>query len=271
MTFYSPITLKLDNGKFVPAVTISPMAQVTGLTTALKLPPLRGAIAIVGGAGSFDTPDYAHIRQQTMLLFHEVADLALSQGLAVVDGGTPFGVIKLIGQVCFMRGLSFPLVGVAPSGMVTWNANEGIDYQKTWFQGITLEQVMKMSQNDLTPLDPNHAAFVLVQANEWGGEVEKLAEVTFELNGSTDAVEILVNGGDVARLDVIAFLKRGGKVLCVDGSGRFADTLAQAVRAGHSIDPAIDELVKFGQIELFKLGDSPQLFSQKLRQMSGWR
>jgi len=266
----APATLKLKNGRIVPMVHVSPTSPLTGLAAVLNIPPVLGSIAMVGGAAAFDKPEYDAIRAQVKILLHEIAQIALCHRLALVDGGTPFGVMRLMGEVCYAYGGKIRLVGVAPSGRVRWQSGKGgIDYAKTWMGG-SLQQMLEHEQS-LTPLDENHTAFVLVEANEWGDEVEMLAAVAHELAAHQATIEILINGGQVARRDVLTYLQKGGKVIVLEGSGRFADEVARAMRAGFSYDPDLKEVLNFSKnIHLFPLKEPPAVFTALLMGLGRW-
>lgn len=265
----NPITLRLDNNKMVPAVRILPNTPTEGIENALNLPLLHGAVAVVGGAASFDTPEYAHIRNRVSELLNRLAEVAISHRLAIVDGGTPFGAMRLMGEICYAHQFRFPLIGVAPTAKVAWSSSQGIDYPSTWY-GMKLDDILKSRQDKRTPLDINHTAFVLVEANNWGDEAEMLAQVAHELSGHYPAMEILVNGGDVARRDIIAYLQKGGEVIVIQGSGRFADELATAVEKGHIKDPELYHALTQGRVHVFPLTSSPELFTKLLLERGRW-
>jgi len=274
---FTPFMTKLEDGRKVPAITVPIGQDVSGIAKILGL-NVHGALAIVGGAGNFDQPEYTNIRKRVSVLFNLIADMAVSKNLAIVDGGTPFGVMRLLGEVCATHQNKFPLVGVAPSGQVLAQRDSGLDYEGTWFGSADVIQRILKSNNirnshgdaGLTPLDKNHSIFVLVEADEWGQEVDMLAAVTHELNHRHTGVEILINGGTVAPLDAQAFVKRGGHVIVIEGTGRFADKLAKGVRAGVSSDPIEQFLIDSKRIHLFGLNDPPMLLLQRLIQLSGW-
>jgi hypothetical protein len=265
----TPIMLTLDNGRRIPAVTLPPDSPLTGLAQALSIPPVNGAIAIVGGAAAFDKPEYTRVRQQVIALVDELADLAIAYQLAIVDGGTPYGAMRLMGEACYARNYRFPLIGVVPNGKVAWTPNIGMNYQYTWYGGMEIQKLAAEVRK--TPLDKHHSAFVLVEANEWGDEVEMLAATAHELAGKYGSLEVLINGGEVARRDVTAYLKHGGQVIVVEGTGRFADELALACRTGYSPDPKVTEVLETKRIHVFALGDPPKLFINKLLDLAKWQ
>jgi hypothetical protein len=263
------ISLHLDGGRAAPAVKVPPDANLTGLANALNLPTFNGGIAVVGGAASFDAPEYLTVRKQVFQLLYELSELAISNQIAVVDGGTPYGVMRLLGESNATFRQQFSLIGVVPSGKVAWNSAQGINWQQTWHIGVNIKKLMEDYEH-LTPLDTNHSAFVLVEANEWGDEVEMLAAVAHELAGGRATVEVLINGGDVARRDVTAYLAKGGHVIVVEGTGRFADELGLAIRRGISPDPHVQAVLNTGRVHLFPVNDSPRLFKTKLAQLGKW-
>lgn len=262
------MTLTLENGKSVPVIHIPPGADLSGLPQALGISFPNGAVALVGGAATFDTPEYEVIRRKILDLLKELAALAVHYNLAVVDGGTPFGVMKLMGTACAEFKFGFPLIGVAPSGKVAWNSGQGLNWQQTWYTGINVKELM--AQQERTPLDANHSAFVLVEANEWGEEVEMLARVAHQLAFPRPALEVLVNGGTIARRDVLAYLHKGGSVIVIEGSGRFADELALAVRQGYSPDPEIRLVINSQRVHVFSLDETPKLFGKMLLNLGRW-
>ena len=263
------ITLHLDGGRAAPAVNVPPGGDLTGLANALSLSHFNGAIAVVGGAASFDAPEFTAVRQKVRQLFYELSELAIAYQLVVVDGGTPYGVMRLLGETCATFRHQFSLIGVVPSGKVAWNAAQGINWQKTWHIGVNIKKMMEEMEH-LSPLDPNHSAFVLVEANEWGDEVEMLASVAHQLARPGPTLEVLINGGEVARRDVTAYLANGGEVIVVEGTGRFADELARAIRLGISPDPEVQAVLNTGRVHLFSLNDAPRLFKTKMMQLGKW-
>jgi hypothetical protein len=244
-------TLTLDSGATARAVQVPPDADLSGLAEALALPPCNGTLAVVGGAAGLDDPEFRMLRAQVRRLLDDLVHLAKANRLAVIDGGTPFGVMRLLGQARADLGGRFPLIGVAPLGKVTWPDRPS-------------------GEGDQTPLDPHHSAFVLVETDDWGGEADTLAAVACTLAGEQPTVEILIEGGEVARRDVWAYLQRGGQVVAIEGSGRFADDLAGALRRGHSDDLTMRAMLATGRVYLFSLNSPPGAVIPWLRDLVGW-
>lgn len=241
----------LEGGVTVQAVRVAPGVRLVGLAETLALPPCQGTIAVVGGAKGLDVPEYAGVRAVLRRLMDELVDLASERTLAVIDGGTPYGVMRLLGEARAARGSTFPLVGVAPLGKVAWPdrpSDEGGD----------------------TPLDVNRSAFVLVESGEWGGETDTLAEVAHVLAGDYPTFEILVNGGKIAKRDVRAYLQLGGQLVVIEETGRLADDVAQAVKSGQSQDPDIQEILAANRTHVVPLNAPPGTLSRQLRDLAGW-
>jgi hypothetical protein len=249
---YKRFTITFDSGKTAPAIQIPLASEPEGLADLLGLPTCRGAIAVVGGAEKFDAPEYEYQRQAAFQILREVVALGVREKLVFVDGGTPYGVMRLLGQACAEQDAAPPpLVGVAPLGLVRW---------PDCLSGTCGE----------TDLDATHSAFVLVEADQWGAEADLLAAVAYNLSTDRPAVELLINGGEVARRDADVFLRRGGNLVVLEGSGRFADQLAEAVRAGHSDDPEIETLLASRRLHVKPVDTPPIEFVFWLEKLAGW-
>ena len=221
-----PFRLNLADNKIVPAVIVPPNGKLPGLTEKLGLPQYQGSIAVVGGAAGFDTPEFKKVKEGVTLLLVELGDFASQENLVVTDGGTTAGFMRILGEVCALRSYDFTLIGIAPLGKVTWNGRKHT--WSEWLQMLLLFLDFDPGPlEEKTLLDPNHTAFVLVKTDDWGGEVEALAEATYELAHNQPSVEVLVNGGKISRRDVEVYLKRGGNLIVLEGSGRFADETRQ--------------------------------------------
>jgi hypothetical protein len=249
---YKRFTITFDSGKTVPAIQIPLASEPDGLDDLLGLPACQGTVAVVGGAVGFDAPEYEPQRQAAFRILQGVAALAVRKKLVLVDGGTPYGVMRLLGRACSELEVDPPpLVGVAPLGQVRWPGCS---------PGLCGE----------TELDAFHSAFVLVETDQWGAEAEMLAAVAHKLAPGRPTVELLINGGGVTRQDAAAFLRRGGNLVVLEGSGRFADELAAVVRAGHGSDPGLAALLSSGRIHVKPLNNPTARFVTWLENLAGW-
>ena len=249
---YKRFTITFGSGKTAPALQLPLASEPEDLAALLGLPPCNGTIAVVGGAAKFDAPEYQKQRQIVFEIFQKMAALAARKNLVFVDGGTPHGVMRLLAQACSgLETVSPPLVGVVPLGQVRW-------------PGCPPDMCGD------TELDATHSAFVLVESDQWGAEADMLATVAHKLAAGRPTVELLVNGGDVTRQDVAVFLRRGGNLVVLEGSGRFADELAAAVRTGHSTDPEMQTFLSSKQIHVQFINISPAGFVSWLEKLTGW-
>ncbi len=125
-------------------------------------------------------------------LIEDLVPVLVDHEVAVVDGGTDSGVMKVMGGL--QSGLT--LVGVAAEG----------------------------SLGDVA-LEPNHV-HVLVPGDVWGDESTWIAEVATAIAGPQPSVTLLVNGGEIAYTDVSESIERGRVVVVLAGTGRTADAIA---------------------------------------------
>ncbi len=206
-------TVVFDETRSAPALIAPSGSTVAAARQALVIAPPRGAVALVGGAGGLDSPAYADVRARLAPLLDALVRLCSREEVVILDGGTPYGAMRLLGEARRRIGSNLTLIGVGPLGMVTWPgrpAGEGGD----------------------TPLDPNHSHFVLVEGERWGAESQMLAGLAYELGGVDHVLEIVINGGEVTRHDVHLYRKGGGPLLVIEGTGRLADELVASSRGG---------------------------------------
>lgn len=91
------------------------MATALGLALAsLGLTDPRPVLILVGGAANLDEGVATRLRP----LFQDLVPVLDRLGAAVIDGGSRFGVMALMGEARQRGGGSFPLIGIAPRGRV---------------------------------------------------------------------------------------------------------------------------------------------------------
>ena len=175
---------------------------------------------VVIGSTAALPPEVA--RRIRSLLDQAIAPLAAGGGLTVVTGATDAGIFAVLGEA--MAGSGAALVGVAPVYLVTWpdRVDEGDD------------------PFSLTPLEPHHSHFVLVEGDTWGDETAALVALATALETRGPVVAVLFGGGSIARREVVAHVHAGVQVVVIGGSGRLANALAEA--AEDPDDCADDEL-----------------------------
>lgn len=200
----------------------------------LDIPTFNDLIMLVGGASSMDKTLFANLEH---LFTHGIAHLAATHNALIIDGGTQAGVMELMGKGVAEQKHHTPLLGVSPAGTVTYPG--------------------KPSHNaagaELVPLDPNHSHFVLVETDEWGGETETMYQLAALYGQGRPAVAMVVNGGAIAKKEVLYNVRQGRPIILFTGSGRAADEIAALWQEKPSSFPTADlaEIVQHGNIHLF--------------------
>jgi hypothetical protein len=166
----------------------------------------RPVLVLVGGAANL--PE--RIAPRLLSLFEGLAPHLDALGATLIDGGTAFGVMALMGRARARTGARFPLLGIAPRGMVVLAAAAADPADGT----------------EKVPLDPDHTHFILVPGDRWGEESPWISAVADRLAGARGSLMLVAGGGEITRLDVMHRLRAGGPVLTLAGSGGTADDLA---------------------------------------------
>lgn len=87
-----------------------------------------------------------------------------------------------------------------------------------------------------------------------------------QIAGDYPSVTVLINGGSIALVDAIENLKVHRPLIVIEGSGRLADEIAEAVNyPDQERRPEITELMEIGEITLFGLEDSFTQFEAILK------
>jgi SLOG in TRPM, prokaryote len=218
-----------ESGDAIPIAQVERMGDLAATLRAVGLAPPRPVLAIVGGAAATSDEDYERLRP----LFREgLAALAEAGRVAVVDGGTDAGVMRLMGEARTAIAATFPLVGVAPAAKVAVPGDA--------------------ASTGRTLLEPHHTHLVLVPGETWEDGAPWLARVASEIAGNANSVTILVDGGDTSWLDAEASIGAERTVIVVTGSGRVADALAGAMR-GETSDTRAQALAASGRLLLADL------------------
>jgi hypothetical protein len=223
------------NGNQARLVTVPTQADPAGVVNALALQPPKAVIIISGGAGQLDD---ALKPRLTQFFSRGIARVALEMGALIVDGGTESGVMAMMGQGVADRGRQTPLVGVAPAGLVAYPDEAG-----------------KAPAQEGTPLEPNHSHFVLVESNQWGGETKTMYDVAAILAQNVPVMTVLVNGGSIAKQEVLRSVREGWPVVVLEGSGRLADEIAALWQEKPDFipDSVVAEIIADGNLHLFSM------------------
>jgi hypothetical protein len=150
----------------------------------------------------------------TLQAVQTIASIAEDLHAVVVCGGTNMGVMAEIGQIRRQKHYKFPLVGVAPEGLVAWPG--GPYNTKFLWWGEKRWQ-----------LESHYSHFILVPGNQFGDESPWIVDAATALSKDHQSVTILINGGEVSRKDIELSLEHGRPVIALSRTGRLADELAR--------------------------------------------
>jgi hypothetical protein len=225
--------------KLVSVLRNTPMASVI---ESLGISPPKNLILVIGGADKLDEKLTSRL---TQLFSRGIARAAADAEALIIDGGTQAGVMQIMGQSIVDRGRKSSLLGVAPAGKVTYPGGP------------------QVAGDDSAPLDPNHSHFVLVDGNEWGSETETLFELAAAFN--VPVLAILVNGGAIAKDELLQSVRRNWPVIVIEGSGRLADEVAALRKEPSQIeDPVLAEIVEEGDLRIFPITGALEDFERMI-------
>lgn len=218
----------------------------------LALPDVKAAIMLSGGAGNMDEALFAHL---TQLFSRGVVRAAANIQAMFITGGTDTGVMQLLGRSVKERAYQIPLVGVVPEACCTYPNQTHV------------------SQADSSPLEPNHSHFVLVQTEQWGVETDIMYCLADALlrQKQMSMVTLLVNGGQLSKLEVLHSVRLGIPVIVVEGSGRLADQIVDLIHEPPAFleDAELAEILADGKLHIFSVTSSidelERLIYQQLR------
>jgi hypothetical protein len=143
-----------------------------------------------------------------------IAGIADDLNALVICGGTDMGVMAEIGQIRWKSGYTFPLVGIAPEELVTWD--DGPRSTKFLWWGKKRWE-----------LEPHYSNFILVPGSQFGDESSWIVDTATMASKGHKSVTILINGGEVSRKDIELSLELGRPVIALSRTGRLADELSR--------------------------------------------
>ncbi|AFL75123.1 hypothetical protein [Thiocystis violascens] len=220
-----------ENAGLAPSEAVTALA---GALDALGLSEPRPVLVLIGGAANVDPA----VAEALLILFERLAPRLDALDVTVVDGGTAFGVMALMGQARHRTAARFPLVGIAALGTVALEtrpsraavrvlSGAGHCGDTDWFGGRTSGKGAR--------LDPNHSHFLLTPGDRWGDESAWIVAAATQLAGNRPALTLVAAGGLVTRRDVALALRAGRRLIVLAGTGGTADLLADGWRHGREI------------------------------------
>jgi hypothetical protein len=192
--------------------------EIDAALMAWGLSPGRPVLISVGGAAHLD-PALAETLRHLFTLLAPILDRC---DAAVIDGGTAFGVMALMGHARHATAARFPLIGIAPREKVQGSHPGG-----------------RSDDPGQIPLDPGHSHMLLVPGSHWGDESPWLSAAADRLADRRPTLMLVAAGGEITLLDVKHRLRAGGTVLVLAGSGGTADRLAGWSAEGAAHDAGI--------------------------------
>lgn len=244
--------IEFPNGNRALVVKQPTGTLAAAIVKALNIRQPKALFLITGGAALMGT-----VTQSRLLdLFNNgIVRAAREMDAVCIDGGTEAGVMALLGRAIAEQGHTTPLIGIAPAGKVTYpgGPTEG-------------------SIDNGAALESNHSHFVLADSDEWGGETQTMFEVAQELATRIPVVAILVDGGQIAKDEVLRAVRHGWPLIVIEGSGRLADDLVAAVRSYTTPDDAqVAEIVRDGRITLLGVDQEPPTLLELLIELTKTR
>jgi hypothetical protein len=250
------LPIVFPNGNSALSVTAQPDTSATTIISSLGIQPPKILFIVIGGASSLDEQFVDRLK---LLCNLGIARQAIEAEAIIIDGGTQAGIMKIMGEAIAERCYHSILLGVAPSGTVT-------------YPGAPVDN----AHSDRVSLDPNHSHFVLVEGNDWGVETETMYKLADELCKNMPVVTLLVNGGEIAKREAWNSVQRGWPLLIMRGSGKTADEIADAWKkkqekqqngTAPNTDPVLTEIIERGDIHLFPLHETIEGFEKLLKQL----
>lgn len=236
--------VQFENGHQATAVRVRETDDPMYALKALGLSEPRPAIFISGGASYMSDQD----RKLAEGMLGAVADFAHDHHVIAVDGGTESGVMNIIGDLRHKYGYKFPLIGVSPLGKVSFPG-----YQ---------------NPNEEAFLEDSHSHFVLVDGDEWGTETDMILHLIHTIcgKGQLPSLGILINGGKITLKEAYLASTTEHKLtlIVLEGSGRAADEISTAFRAGKAKQQVLQAILAGGDIELVGTVEGPEVMYAKL-------
>ncbi len=233
----STFTIHFPNGAAPIAVHAPSDSDPQRVIAALAIDTPRPSIFISGGAGLMDV-ESMQITRTT--IEDGLARFLQEHQAALIDGGTMTGVMLMIGVARNRRAYNFPLIGVAPERMVEYPGY--------------------VNNEKLADLDAFHSHFVLTDGADFGSESPMIYGLNIALSGGDPRQRlcIIINGGEIVKREAHLCATgdahgRTTALLVLEGSGRFADTLAAALRADHSDDPLLQAIIASGRAHVLSV------------------
>ncbi len=234
--------ITFENGNRASLVAADAESEPARLLADVGIENVQGrpVLVVFGGA---DTLSGESAERAASVVGPGVVGGAKTARAVIVDGGTAAGVMAIIGSASAQTGNGGTiLLGVAPAGLVG-------------YPGVELGA-------NGAALEPNHSHFVLAPGATWGCETALLLRLVQALASDASVVAVLVGGGDIAKAEALAAVRRGWPLVVIEGTGGFADEVAARRSSGGSTstgDRDLDEIAASSAVRLFDGASSSDL------------
>jgi len=226
----SPFPVTFGDRRTAQVIQVSEGIPLADVLPQLQVPHPRPVLVLIGGASYLSATDQKLLRS---LFVKVLAPLAQTLNAVVIDGGTDTGIMRMMGLARTRTRSTFPLVGVAPLGLVALPDQP-------------------LPNDEAAYLEPHHTHFMLVPGCHWGDESEWIAQLATAIAGPEPSLTLLINGGEVSWVDAYENIEEGRPMIAIAGSGRTADALATALD-GKVTDERARRIVDSGLLQAIHL------------------
>jgi len=242
MVNFETMKIAFSENNHALAVRIERGYATSELISTLDIPPYNGVLLLSGGAKGMSLNGLMTIEK----MIESIIKFAIGENFIVIDGGTKAGIMEILGEKHITHHSSVPLIGVCPIDKVVWPGKE--------------------THSDLTPLETHHTHFVLTPGNRWGDETITMLSLFSAMSKKAKSAVILINGGSIAKREILLSVQGKHQIIIISGTGRLADEIA-AVKTGQNIYPdnELAYIAQNGMISLFDLQNTPDELIKHLR------
>lgn len=221
MSGFRAFKMRLGFGrKPARTITVNHDEDPESVRARLRLPVYDHLIQMIAGAALSTDDMMARIEP---VFRTQIAPYLSRHAIPIIDGATQSGFVGMMGRARHDSGGTFPLIGIAP------------------LQNIQLPNTPPSETR--FPLETNHTHFALVKGGEFGVESEMIVGLGKAI--SKRRVALVINGGEIARKEARMNARVGNPLLVLEGSGRVADELIEALKRGTSND-VLRETIEIG-------------------------
>ncbi|MCU0527078.1 MAG: hypothetical protein MUF72_19905 [Elainella sp. Prado103] len=236
-----PFSLTWPTGQQSLAIRTDANFDPARLAKMLQIPIPTRLLMLSGGAGDMSLESHQKLKR----LFQAIAEVLAATQTTVIDGGTKFGAVSLLGEALAHTHYAAPYIGVLPA------------HAETSPNGPKGEEV----------LEPHHSHFVLIEGKEWGEEVRLMYGLADYFSRQATSVALLVNGGSISLKEVEQNVQQHREIIIIAGSGRLADELAAAVHQPQAaMRDRVATVVRAGKLTIFDLSQPVETLATLLKQ-----